>query len=168
MRNATLLLARIYFKNELSISKNTSPQLAPLARVGLIAQGAADLAFPVFAADAVAFFFRFPLIAPIRSVAAFGATVFGLLCFVAHLAVRLFAVEHAFDLKVIGVLPEEDAMVLSAQADHGRNDAFELLGRAFAGKNVAAQGLENLDGDGLLDAANVGLGLVGPDDTFGH
>jgi hypothetical protein len=133
-----------------------------------IGEGGTDLAFPVFAADTVAFFFSFPFITPIRPVAAFGATVFGFLSFVAHLAVRLFAVENALDLEVIGVLPEKDAMVLSAQPDHGRSDALELFGCAFAGKNVAAQGLENLDGDGLLDAANVGLGLVGPDDTFGH
>jgi len=136
--------------------------------VGFIAKRDSDLAFPIFAADAVAFFLGFPLITPIRSIAAFGATVFGFLSFVAPLAVRLFAVENALDLEVIGVLPEKDPMVLSAQSNHGRSDALELFGCAFAGKNVAAQGLENLDGDGLLDAANVGLGLVGPDDTFGH
>ncbi len=134
----------------------------------LIAKRAADLAFPVFAADAVAFFLGFPPITPIRSIAAFGATVFGLLCFVAHLAICLFAVEHALDLEMVVMLAEEDEMVLSAQADHGRSDAFELPGRALAGENVAAQGLENLDGDGLLDTANVCLGLVGPDDAFGH
>lgn len=54
---------------------------------------------------------------------------------------------------------EEDAVVLGAKADHGRGDALELLGGSFTGKDVAAKGLENLDGDGLLDSTNVGLGL---------
>ena len=84
------------------------------------------------------------------------------------LAVRLLAVEHALDLEIIVMLAEKDPTVLGAQPDHGRSYAFDLLGRAFSGENVAAQGLENLDGDGLLDNANVGPGLLGPDDAFGH
>ena len=79
-----------------------------------VAESDADFAFPVFAPDAVAFFLGFPIITPIRPVAAFGATVFGFLSFVAHLGICLFAVENALDLKVIGVLPEKDPMVLSA------------------------------------------------------
>jgi hypothetical protein len=66
------------------------------------------------------------------------------------------------------MLAKEDAMVLSAQPDHGRSDSFELLGRAFASENVAAQRLKDLDGGGLPDTANVSPGLVGPDDAFGH
>ena len=46
-----------------------------------------------------------------------------------------------------------------------RRDALQLSGCAFAGEDVAAEGFENLDGDGLLDAADVGFGLIGPDDA---
>ena len=47
-------------------------------------------------------------------------------------AVGVLAVEDAFDLEVIAVIAEEDAVVLGAQADQWRNDAFKLLGSAFA------------------------------------
>lgn len=82
-------------------------------------------------------------------------------------AVSFLAVENALDFEVVVVLPEEDAVILGAEADQGRGDAVELLGCAFAGKDVAAQSLENLDGDGLFEAADVSLGLVRPDDAYG-
>jgi hypothetical protein len=39
---------------------------------------------------------------------------------------------------------------------------------AFAAENIAAQGLENLESHGLLDAASISLGLVSPDNLFGQ
>jgi hypothetical protein len=54
-------------------------------------------------------------------------------------------------------------MVLGAEADQGPRDPLELLGRAFGGEQIAAQGLENPDGDGLLNGADVGLSPSGPE-----
>jgi len=83
-------------------------------------------------------------------------------------AVGLLAVQNAFDLEVVAVVAEEDAVVLSAQAYQRWGNAVQLFGRAFAGEHVAPQSFENLDRDGPLDAAHVGLGLAGPDDGLGH
>lgn len=58
-------------------------------------------------------------------------------------------------------------MVLSAEADQGRGNALEFLGAAFSREQVAAEGLKNLDGYGLLNTADIGLGLIGPDDALG-
>lgn len=77
-------------------------------------------------------------------------------------------VEDADDFQVVALVAEEDAMVLCPEADHGRRDALELPGIAFTTLQIAAQGLADLQRDGLLDAANVGLGLVRPDNSFGH
>ena len=66
------------------------------------------------------------------------------------------------------MVAEEDAVVLGTEADQRRGDTLELLGRAFTGEDVTAQRFENLDGNGLLDDANIGPGLVGPDDPLGH
>jgi hypothetical protein len=83
-------------------------------------------------------------------------------------AVSFLAVEDAIDLQVVAFIAKEDAVFLRPEPDHGRRDAFELFGGAFAEENVATQCLENLQGDWLLDSANVGLGLPGSDDTLRH
>ena len=54
------------------------------------------------------------------------------------LPICLLAVTNAGDFDIVAVIAEEDAVV------------------------------ENPDGDGLLDAANIGLSLVSPNDLFGH
>lgn len=57
------------------------------AAVGIMAgadDGVTNLALGIFAADVVGFFLRFPFIAPVGAVAAFGAAVLGFLGFVAH------------------------------------------------------------------------------------
>jgi len=79
----------------------------------------------------------------------------------------LFAVEHTCNFDAFSALAKEDPVVLSAEADEGRNDAPELLGAAFTREQVAAERLENLNRDRLLDAADVSFRLVGPDDAFG-
>src|SRR5580700_7529512 len=61
-----------------------------------------------------------------------------------------------------------NAVVLGAKADHGRLDIPKLLSVALACLCVAGQRFENLQGDGPLDAANVGPGLFGPDDALSH
>jgi hypothetical protein len=73
------------------------------------------------------------------------------------LPISVFSVEDAFDLKIIAMVAKEDAVVLGAQADQRRNDALQLLGGAFTGEDIAAQSIENLNGDGLLNRADVGL-----------
>lgn len=84
------------------------------------------------------------------------------------LAVSIFAVENTIDPEGVFLFAEEDGMVPGAKADQGRGYALGLLGGSFAGEDVASEGLEDLDGDRLLDRANVGLCLIGPDDAFGH
>jgi len=66
------------------------------------------------------------------------------------------------------MVAEEDTVVLSAESDQRRRDAFELLCSAFIRQDVPTQGLQNLKRDGLLNAADIGLGLVSPDDMFGQ
>ena len=55
------------------------------------------------------------------------------------------------------MIAEEDTVVLGAQADQRRNDVFELLCGAFAREYVAPQRLKNLNSDGLLNRADIGL-----------
>jgi len=59
-------------------------------------------------------------------------------------------------------------VLLGAEADHWRFDVPKLLGIALAGLGVAGQCFENLPGDWLLNAADIGFGLFGPDDVPGH
>jgi hypothetical protein len=53
-------------------------------------------------------------------------------------------------------------VVLGAKADQGRLDVPKLLCVPLTGQRVPGQRFEDLPGDGLLNAANVGLGLFGP------
>ena len=43
------------------------------------------------------------------------------------------AVKHAFNLDGVAVVSEEDAVVLGAEPNERRCDAFEMFGRAVAG-----------------------------------
>jgi len=101
----------------------------------------ADLAFGVLAPNAVAFFLRFPLIAPVGSVATLGATMLSLLCFEAHLAISVLAVADARHFDVIAEITENHAMLLRA---------------------------EDLNGNWLRDGAEVGLDLIGKGNTLSH
>lgn len=69
-------------------------------------------------------------------------------------SVGFLTVEDTFDLEGVAVLAEEDPMVLRTST--------------LAGENITAQRLENLDCDGLLDTADIGFGLVRPNDLFPH
>ena len=84
------------------------------------------------------------------------------------LSVSFFAVEDAFDFDEVAVVAKEDAVVLGAQTDKRRRDVFQLFGRAFAGDDVAAKSLKNLESDSLLDAADVALRLGGPDNALSN
>ena len=52
-------------------------------------------------------------------------------------------------------------MVLSAEANQRRVDALELLRVALAGACVAGERLQDLDGNGLVNRADIGNGLGG-------
>ena len=45
---------------------------------------------------------------------------------------------------------------------------MEALDVAFAGVQIAGQRVEDTEGDGLIDDAELHLGLVAPDDAFAH
>ena len=62
-----------------------------------------------------------------------------------------------FDLEVVAVVAEEDAVILRPQPDQQRRDSLELLGRALTGEDLAAKRFENLDGDRLLDVRTSAL-----------
>ena len=76
------------------------------------------------------------------------------------LAVSILAVKDAIDFEVVAPVAEEDTVILGAKPNHRRRHSLQLFGRAFSGEDIPAQGLENLQCDRLLDAANIGLGLT--------
>lgn len=67
---------------------------------------------------------------------------------------------------MVALVAEENSVILSAK--EWRIDISKLLDIVFAGLRKACQRLEDLQGDRLLDAANVNLGLFSPDDALGH
>ncbi len=66
------------------------------------------------------------------------------------------------------MIAEEGAVTLGVKPDQRRCDALQLFGGAFAGENVATQSLQDLERDRLLNGPDIGLGLFGLDDLFGH
>ena len=69
---------------------------------------------------------------------------------------------------MIALVAEKDAVILGAQANERRFDTTKLLRVACAGAGIARRRPEDLQSDGLLDAADVGSGLFGPDDALSH
>ena len=59
-------------------------------------------------------------------------------------------------------------MILGAETDQGRLDIPKLLCVALARLGVAGQRFQDLQRDGPLNAADIGLGLFGPDNAFSH
>jgi hypothetical protein len=83
-------------------------------------------------------------------------------------AIDFAAVLDAGDFDGIAEVVEAGAVVADAEAELGRFDVLEALHVAFAGVDELGQGVENAQGGGLVDGAELGLGLVSPDDLFGH
>src|ERR1035437_2780806 len=83
-------------------------------------------------------------------------------------AASLLAIQHAGDFQVVTLVAKENAVVLGSQAHQGRLDIAKLLCVPLAGLGITRQRLEGLQGDGLLNAVNVWLGLLGPDDPPTH
>jgi hypothetical protein len=81
-------------------------------------------------------------------------------------AVGLLAIEYARNFYTVTLVAEENAVVLGAKADNGRFDAAKPLRISLGSLSVAGQGFEDLQSNGLCNAANVALRLLGPDDAL--
>jgi hypothetical protein len=67
---------------------------------------------------------------------------------------------------MLALVAEEDAVVLSAEANQRRFDTLELLRVALARVCVASKRLQDLDGNWLVDRADIGNGLGSPDNSL--
>ncbi len=63
---------------------------------------------------------------------------------------------------------EADAVVADAEAELRRFDILEALDVAFAGVQIEGQRVEDTEGGGLIDGAELSLGPVAPDNAFAH
>jgi hypothetical protein len=81
-------------------------------------------------------------------------------------AVSLLAIQHAGDFQVVAPVAEKHTVILGTEPDERRLDPPKLFRVACAVLGVARQRFEDLQGDGPLNAANVGFGLFGPDDAL--
>jgi hypothetical protein len=75
--------------------------------------------------------------------------------------VSVLAVTDAGDFDGIAEIPENYAVVLSAEAVERRLDALQALDVAFLGLEESGQSAKDLHRGGLWDGAEVGLGLIG-------
>ncbi len=91
-------------------------------------------------------------------------------CTLVHrLAVGFAAVADAGDFDEIATeVAEEDAVVLGAEAVEGRIDALKAADVAFLRFQEPGQSAKDLNGDGLRDGAEFGLGLVSESDALSH
>jgi hypothetical protein len=70
---------------------------------------------------------------------------------------------HGGDANGVSLVMEADAVVADAEAELGRLDVLEALDVAFAGLHIAGQRVEDTEGGGLIDDAELRLGLAAPD-----
>ncbi len=61
---------------------------------------------------------------------------------------------------------EAEPVIADAQAELGRLDVLETFYVALAGGGEVGQGAEKAQGGGLVDGAELGLGLVSPGDLL--
>src|SRR5258708_18525077 len=83
-------------------------------------------------------------------------------------AVGFAAVFHSSDANGISVVMEADAVVADAKAELGRLDVLETLDVALASVQIAGQRMEDAESSGLIDGAELSLGLVFPDNALAH
>jgi len=81
-------------------------------------------------------------------------------------AVDFAAVLDGEDEDGIAVVVEADAVVADAEAHLWRLNVLKALYVAFAGGEIAGDGVQNAQGCVLVDGAQVGLGRVSPGDLF--
>jgi len=70
------------------------------------------------------------------------------------------------DVEGVTDVVEAEAIVANAEPEFGRLDVLQALHVAFAGGGEVGQGMENAQRGGLIDSAELGLGLVFPSDLF--
>src|ERR1700689_835372 len=83
-------------------------------------------------------------------------------------AVGFLAIADTNDFEIVFPDAEKDPMILRAESELRRIDAGQLTDVALLGFGEAGQSFEDLQSDGLLNAADVGSGLIGPDDALSH
>ena len=69
---------------------------------------------------------------------------------------------------MLALVAEEYTMILGAETDQRRLDVPKLLCIALPSLGLAGQRLEDLQGNGLFNAADIGLGLFGPGEALSH
>ena len=72
------------------------------------------------------------------------------------------------DANGISVVMEADAVVADPQPELRRFDVLQTLDVAFTGVQVASQRMQDAEGGGLIDGAELSLGLVLPDNVLAH
>ena len=83
-----------------------------------------------------------------------------------RLAVGFSAVSDGGDVEGVAVVVEAEPVVADAEAELGRLDALESFYVAVAGGGEGGESVKNAEGGGLVDGAELGLGLVPPVDLF--
>ena len=83
-------------------------------------------------------------------------------------AVGIAAVFYGGDAKGVFVVMEAHAIVADPQPELRRFDVLETLHVAFAGFQVASQGVQDAESSGLVDRAELSPGLVGPENVLAH
>ena len=72
------------------------------------------------------------------------------------------------DADDVAVIMEADAVVANPQPKLWRFDVLETFDIAFAGFQIAGQRAEDTEGGGLIDGAELSLGVIVPDNLFAH
>lgn len=85
-----------------------------------------------------------------------------------RLAVGFATVLYGEDFDGIAEVMEAEAIVADAEPELWRVDVLEALYVAFAGGKETGQSVEDAECGGLVDSAELGLGLVCPVDLPGH
>jgi hypothetical protein len=84
-----------------------------------------------------------------------------------RLAVGFAAVADGGDVEGMAEVVEAEPVVSDAEAELGRLDALEPLYVALTCGGEIGESVEDAEGCGLVDGAELGLGLVAPGDLLG-
>ena len=83
-------------------------------------------------------------------------------------AVGFAAVCYSGDANGVAEIMKAHTVVANAQPELGRFNVLETLHVAFAGVQITGQRVEDAKGSRLIDGAELGLGLIVPDNVFSH
>src|SRR5579864_1764944 len=83
-------------------------------------------------------------------------------------AVGFAAVFYSGDANGMSLVMEADAEVADSQPELRRLNVQETFDVAFAGSQIAGQHVEDMQGGGLIDGAELSLGLVVPNNFLAH